>query len=55
MSQSLHIFFHIRMKKISRETTLDVFVESYIKGDTSVYGTWYENVGSWLGGKVIIY
>ena len=44
-------YFHIKMNNISTETTLEQFVVQYLNGQTSIYGSWFENVGSWLGAK----
>ncbi|MEY8849453.1 sulfotransferase domain-containing protein [Psychroserpens sp. XS_ASV72] len=38
-----------KMNKIKDNLSMDVFVDNYIKGNYDPYGSWKENVGSWMG------
>jgi hypothetical protein len=44
-------FFYIKMNVIQPNVSMEDFINGFIKGDSCAYGSWYENVGSWLGGK----
>jgi len=43
--------YHIRRAKISADCSLDEYVLKYVRGEMDRYGTWGENVGSWLGAR----
>lgn len=40
--------FHRKRKLIADDSPLEAFVARFIAGETSVYGSWGENVASWL-------
>jgi hypothetical protein len=43
--------YHIRRGKIGADCTIDQYVPMYLRGEMDNYGTWGENVGSWLGAR----
>lgn len=43
--------YHIRRKKIAADCAIASYVPRYVLGDMDSYGTWGENVGSWLGAR----
>lgn len=40
--------FHIKRGMLKDESTLEEFVARFVKGETSDYGSWGQNVGSWM-------
>ena len=44
-------FFHNKTCRNDENFPIDDFVDMFISGGTSRFGTWGENVGSWLGFK----
>ncbi len=46
-------YFHhcIKMKIINDNSSLDDFVDKFIEGGFDPFGTWGENVGSWIGAR----
>lgn len=41
----------LKMQKNTKETDIDTFIESFIKGSIDTYGTWAEHVLSWTAAK----
>ncbi len=43
-------YFHylIKVRRITEDRPLDQFIDNFIKGDISPFGSWYENVASWI-------
>ncbi|MBF0282130.1 MAG: sulfotransferase domain-containing protein [Zetaproteobacteria bacterium] len=44
-------FHKTKFNKIDKDTTLDDFVDKFISGELDGFGSWGENVGSWLGAR----
>lgn len=40
--------FHIKRGMLNAESTVEEFVARFVKGETSDYGSWGQNVGSWM-------
>lgn len=43
--------FKIKMKEIDEQYPIEEFVYRFIRGKLDPFGTWGENVGSWIGAK----
>jgi len=43
--------FHLKFKKIKKDYPLDTFIENFINGELDDFGTWKQNVESWLKNK----
>jgi len=45
--------YHFDLKKryVVAEMTLDQFIEPFLAGETSSYGSWWEHVASWVGAR----
>jgi hypothetical protein len=46
-------YFHFvkKLRQLPLEATMDDFIETFIAGRIDPYGSWGENVGSWLGAR----
>ena len=46
-------YFHFvkKLRQLPMEATMDDFMETFIAGKIDPYGSWGENVGSWLGAR----
>lgn len=54
MDVAVSYYFHlIKFRQINENMPLDSFVDSFVAGELDRYGSWGENVGSWLGAKSI--
>lgn len=43
--------FKIKMKSIDEQYPIEEFVSRFIRGELDQFGSWGENVGSWIGAK----
>jgi hypothetical protein len=43
--------YHIKMNKIQDDYSIEKFASKFINGQLDNFGTWAENVGSWLGAR----
>lgn len=43
--------FHKKVGLIESNYSIETYVERFLSGDLDSYGTWQENVGSWLGAR----
>ena len=41
--------FDRKKKYIAAETTLEQFIQPFLAGETSSYGSWWEHAASWIG------
>jgi hypothetical protein len=41
-------YFHIKRRLIDETCPIEQFVKRFVAGETSIYGSWGENVASWL-------
>jgi hypothetical protein len=41
-------YFQVKRGMVPSETPIEEFVQRFVKGETSDYGSWGQNVGSWL-------
>lgn len=41
----------IKVQRLAEDLSLEEYVHSFVSGDVDRYGTWRENVGSWLGAR----
>lgn len=46
-----YYFHQIKFRNIEKSVSLDSYVESFIVGEPDRFGSWGENVGSWLGAR----
>jgi Sulfotransferase domain len=44
-------YFNLKKMYINRSVSLDQFVARFIAGETSAYGSWWENVASWIAAR----
>ena len=43
--------YHVRNKRIEPDCPIESYVPRYVLGEMDNYGSWGENVGSWLGAR----
>ena len=46
-----YYYYHMKMRKIDEHYPIDEYASNFICGRLSYYGSWGENVGSWLGAR----
>jgi len=44
-------YFSLKKLRLDASVTIDQFVESFVAGDRSAYGSWWENVASWIAAR----
>ncbi len=44
-------YHYLNVKLIDESYSKDIFYKKYIEGGLDMYGSWMENVGSWLGAR----
>ncbi|MGB9195674.1 MAG: sulfotransferase domain-containing protein [Terriglobales bacterium] len=44
-------YFDLKKRYIAPGTTLDQFINPFLAGETSSYGSWWEHVASWVGAR----
>jgi hypothetical protein len=44
-------YFNLKKMYISRSVSLDQFVSRFIAGETSAYGSWWENAAGWIAAR----
>jgi hypothetical protein len=45
--------YHIKTRRIEEEHPVDRFVARYVAGELDPFGSWGDNVGSWLGARAV--
>jgi hypothetical protein len=46
-----YYYYHIKVGRITEDYPLDHYVSRFVAGDLDSFGSWGENVGSWVGAK----
>ena len=46
-----YYYYHLKMRVIGESYPLDRYSEKFLQGELDPFGSWGENVGSWLGAR----
>lgn len=44
-----YYYYHIKVRRIDDKYPIDRFIQRFIRGELDSFGSWEENVGSWMG------